>query len=128
MTTRTPLVLGLVLFGIMAAHALLETARDALFLAHVGPGHLASAYLAIALTALVAVGAVRRWGGKRSPRRVLIGFLALAAGGTGGLAATITQAPAVVFVLYVWTGLVATLAVPALWTLVDRVLRIGDAK
>jgi len=122
------LALGLLLFGIMAAHALLETARDALFLARVGPGHLASAYLTIAVTAFAAVWAVRRWGGKRSPRRTLIGFLAIAAGGTAGLALTISDTPAVVFVLYVWTGLVATLAVPALWMLVDRVLRIGDAK
>ena len=130
MARRSPhaFALGLLLFGIMAAHAMLETARDALFLAHVGPGHLASAYLTIAVTAIFAVSAVRRWGGKRSPRRTLIGFLAIASGGTAGLALTVTQAPGVVFVLYVWTGLVATLAVPALWTLVDRVLKIGDAK
>jgi ATP/ADP translocase len=124
----TAWMLGLLLFGIMAAHALLETARDALFLAKLGPAHLASAYFAIAVIALVAVCAVRRWGGRRSPRRALIGFLAAAAGGTAGIAVTITTAPAVVFVLYVWTGLVATLTVPALWMLVDRVLRIGDAK
>lgn len=40
------------LFGIMAAHALLETARDSLFLARIPPSHLAWAYLAIALLSL----------------------------------------------------------------------------
>ena len=30
-----------VLFAIMAAHAILETARDALFLSRLGPEHLA---------------------------------------------------------------------------------------
>jgi ATP/ADP translocase len=117
-----------VLFAIMVAHALLETARDALFLARLGPDHLASAYLVMAGAALLAVGAVRRWGGVRDPRRVLIAFLVIAVAGTGVLAATIMMAPSVSFALYVWTGLVATLVVPSFWTMLDRSLRIAEAK
>lgn len=117
-----------VLFAIMLAHALLETARDALFLARIGPDRLAWAYLAIAGAALLAVTAVRRWAGVIDPRRILIGFLIVAALGTAVLAAAISSAPWVVFVLYVWTGLVATLVVPAFWTLIDRSLRVSEAK
>ncbi len=117
-----------VLFAVMVAHALLETARDALFLARLGPDRLAWAYLAIAGAALIAVTAVRRWAGVVDPRRILIAFLGAAGGGTGVLAAAIPAARWVVFVLYVWTGLVATLVVPAFWTLLDRSLRVAEAK
>jgi ATP/ADP translocase len=119
---------ALLLLGVMVAHALLETARDALFLARLGPQHLASAYLAIAVVAMTAVGAVRRWGGVRDPRRMLLVFLVVAVAGTSALALTIPHAKSLVFVLYVWTGLVATLVVPAFWTVLDRTLLVSEAK
>jgi len=118
----------IVLFSILVAHALLETARDALFLAKLSPNDLALAYLAIAATALVAVTATRRWLGVLDPRRMLIGFLVLAVIGTSVLAITITWASWLVFVLYVWTGFVATLVVPCFWTVVDRSVLVSEAK
>jgi ATP/ADP translocase len=117
-----------VLFAIMVAHALLETARDALFLARLGPDRLAWAYLAIAAAALLAITAVRRWAGLVDPRHTLIAFLIVAVAGTAVLAAAISIAPWVVFALYVWTGLIASLVVPAFWTLLDRSLRVSEAK
>jgi AAA family ATP:ADP antiporter len=127
--TKTRVVApALVLFGIMAAHALLETARDALLLTRLGADHLAWAYLGIAGAAVLAVAGLRRWVGVRDPRRVLVGLLAVAAAGTTALAFTIALAPSVVFLLYVWTGVVAALVVPAFWTVVDRSLHVGDAK
>ena len=117
-----------VLFGIMTAHTVLETARDALLLAKLGPQVLAWAYLAIAAAALVAVTAFRRWGKLRDPRRMLIGFLVVAACGTATISALIASTRSIVFVLYVWTGLVATLVVPSFWTMIDRSLRIAEAK
>jgi hypothetical protein len=117
-----------VLFGIMTAHTILETARDALFLAKLGPDRLAWAYLAIAGTALLAITAFRRWGKLRDPRRMLIGFLTVGVVGTSAIATTITLAPSISFVLYVWTGLIATLVVPSFWTMIDRSLRIAEAK
>jgi hypothetical protein len=131
MTARFPrsvLAPTAVLFGIMTAHAVLETARDALFIAKLGPDRLAWAYLAIAGGVLLAVTASRRWGKLRDPRRMTIGFLIAASAGTWVLAATITQTSSLVFVLYVWTGLVATLVVPSFWTTIDRSLRITEAK
>jgi len=74
-----------VLFAILVAHALLETARDALFLARLGPHLLAAAYIAMASAALLAIAAVRRWSRLRDPRRVLIAFLAVAVAGTTAL-------------------------------------------
>lgn len=118
----------LVLFAIMLAHALLETARDALFIAKLGADRLALAYIAIAVVALAAMTIVRRCSGTRDPRRLLVGFLTFAAVGTSILAATLAFEPSLAFVLYVWAGLVATLVVPTFWLVVERSLRIGEAK
>ncbi len=126
--TRRVLAPTAILFGVMVAHAILETARDALFLAKLGPARLAWAYLAIAGTALIAVSAVRRLANVREPRSMTIGFLMASVIGTSVLAVTITMAHWVVFVLYVWTGVVATLVVPSFWTMVDRAWRINEAK
>ncbi len=125
---RQALAPAAVLFAILIAHSVLETARDALFLAELGPQRLASAYIAMAGCALLAVGAVRHWGRLRDARRVLIAFLVLATAGTAALAALITRSTSAVFVLYMWTGFVATLVVPSFWTVIDRALRIGEAK
>jgi ATP/ADP translocase len=125
---RSALAPAAVLFAILVAHALLETARDALFLARLGPDRLAWAYLAMACAALLAVAGVRRWGGGRDPRRMLLAFLGFAIAGTSLLAVVIATARPAVFVLYVWTGLVATLVVPAFWTVIDRSLRVAEAK
>ncbi|KAB2894594.1 MAG: hypothetical protein F9K40_16500, partial [Kofleriaceae bacterium] len=124
----TVLAATAVLFGVMTSHALLETARDALFLARLGPDRLAWAYLAIAGASLVAFVVMRRLLGLRDARRLLLVLVAIAAVGTSVLAATIALSHSLVFGLYVWTGLVATLAVPCFWTVVDRSLSVDQAK
>ena len=124
---RLGLAPALVLFAILVAHTILETARDALFLARLGPQHLASAYLAMAGCAVVAVVTMRGLG-VRDPRAVLIRFLVCATAGTAVLAATIAKSSSVVFVFYVWTGFIITLVVPSFWTAIDRISRIAEAK
>ena len=118
---------ALVLFAIMFAHALLETARDALFLTRLGPKHLASAYIAIAITALATVGIIRKRMGSSDPRRTLTILLLASSIGTALLGVTL-RLPTIVFALYVWTGLVATLVVPSFWVMIDRGIFVGDAK
>lgn len=124
---RVGLAPAFVLFSILVAHAVLETARDALFLARLGPHHLASAYLAMAGCAVVAVLAVRGLG-VRDPRGVLIRFLVCATAGTAVLAAAVTTSTSAVFVFYVWTGFIITLVVPSFWTAIDRISKIAEAK
>ena len=125
---RDVLAPAVVLFAIMVAHTILETARDALFLARLGPDELAWVYLAMACVALAAFSVLRRWMGVRDARRVLVVFLVAAALGTTGFAIAVANSSRAVFAFYVWTGLVATLVVPSFWTLLDRSLRIGQAK
>jgi len=116
-----------VLFSILVAHSVLETARDALFLSRLGPHHLASAYLAMAGCAVGAVMLVRALG-VRNARGMLIRFLLCAAGGTAVLAAVITRSSSAVFVFYVWTGFIITLVVPSFWAAIDRLSQITEAK
>jgi len=116
-----------VLFTILVAHAVLETARDALFLSRLGAHHLASAYLAMAACAVGAVLLVRALG-VRNARGMLIRFLLCATGGTAVLAAVITRSSSAVFAFHVWTGFIITLVVPSFWTAIDRISQITDAK
>jgi AAA family ATP:ADP antiporter len=119
---------AIVLFLVMVAHSILETARDALFLTRLGPDRLGWAYVGIAAISLVAVMLVRRFRGVREARAMLLVFLVLATAGTTILAFALTQSPWAAFVLYVWTGTIATLVVPAFWLVIERDVRIGDAK
>ncbi|MFN0245850.1 MAG: hypothetical protein ACKV2T_03010 [Kofleriaceae bacterium] len=119
---------AIVLFIVMVAHAILETARDALFLTRLGPDRLGWAYVAIAAIALGAVMIVRRFRGVREARSMLLVFLMIATVGTTVLAFALTRSAWAAFVLYVWTGTIATLVVPAFWLVIERDVRIGDAK
>jgi MFS family permease len=124
---RPVLAPAAVLCAFLTGHALLETGRDALFLVELGADRLASAYLVMAAIAVLAVAALRRGRRLASARARLVLFLGAAALGTAAVATRIA-APWVTFVLYVWTGLVATLVVPTFWTVVDRQLALTQAK
>lgn len=117
-----------VLFAILVAHSILETARDALFLSRLAPRDLAFAYIVMAGCALVAIWLARRSLRLRDPRRALIAFLGAATAGTLVLAPAVAKSDTLVFVLYVWTGFVATLVVPSFWVAIDRAFAISEAK
>ncbi|HEY4181671.1 MAG TPA: MFS transporter [Kofleriaceae bacterium] len=122
------LVPATVLFLMMTAHAILETARDALFLTRLGPYKLGYAYIAIAGVALLAVWVVRKLAPERGARAMLATFLVAATIGTAILSVLLTTSPWAAFVLYVWTGAVASLMVPTFWLIIERDVRIGEAK
>ncbi|HEY4239894.1 MAG TPA: hypothetical protein VGM88_08765 [Kofleriaceae bacterium] len=119
---------ALVLFAIMVAHSMLETARDALLLAKMGPGTLAWVYLGMAALAMGVFMALGRVARTFDPRRMLLGFLGSATLGTAALAIVLPRAPWLSVVLYMWAGLVATIVVPTFWTLLDRSPHAKDAK
>lgn len=119
----------LTLFGILAAHTVLETARDALFLARLPPSQLPWVYLAMAG---LAVGlSLARWPAAlpmiRSAR--LSAVLAGCAAVTFGLwAAGGWNDPWMLRVLYVWTGVVGTLAGLQFWLVLGELYTISQAK
>lgn len=116
------------LFGIMTAHGLLETARDALFLTSISPAKLPWAYLAIAALAMV-VSALQTRDTLAGSGRQLAVFL-------GGSAVVVWVFWLVVeadrtwtlYAIYVWTGIFATLAVVQFWSIVNDLFTITQAK
>jgi AAA family ATP:ADP antiporter len=119
----------LVLFGIMAGHALLETARDALFLASLPPARLAWVYLSIALVSLL-VFALQGSDGRRQNPLSLCTWL-LAAAGINVLFWILLQRPQAwaLYALYTWSGVLATLLVVRFWNTVgDLFGTVGEAK
>lgn len=119
---------ALVLFAFLTGHAILETARDALFLARLGAHRLAFAYLAMAGLAVLTVAIARGRRARPAPHLHLARVLAVGSIGTAAIAALLPVATAATFALYVWTGLVATAVLPAFWAVVDRSLAFSDAK
>jgi ATP/ADP translocase/HEAT repeat protein len=115
-----------VLFGIMAAHVLQETARDALFLARLPPARLAWVYLSVAVLSLTIWALQQR---KRQDGSLLAGWMILSAvvtlafwwllerGGHWSL-----------YALYTWSGVFATLVVVRFWTLLGDLFTVSQAK
>src|SRR5512140_1225405 len=104
------------LFGVIASHTVLETARDALFLARLPAAELPWVYLAMAASAVaMAQVPTRRWRGLlgQSGLSVSLGVMALVTAVFWVLPGL--QSAWGVRALYVWSGLVATLSALQFW-------------
>lgn len=115
------------LLFLIAGHTLLETARDALFLIELAPSRLAFAYAAIGALALIATrigSAIVARFGRRSG---LVFTLLWAAYGTA-LFYLAPVNPISVFGLYLWSGLVGSVAVVQFWMLSGQVFTVGQGK
>lgn len=119
----------LLLFGFTTGHLLLETSRDALFLARLPASRLPWVYLAIAVVALFLVRRSRTPRDRQEAHRGLTRTLRLAAAVTLLLWASLPFAGvAAYYVLYVWTGVIATLFVVRFWTTAATTFTVGQAK
>jgi hypothetical protein len=118
----------LTIFGTLAAHTLLETARDALFLARLPASRLAIVYL---LIAVVAVGLAQApWGRRRATGAFALTRL-LGAGSVVTFAFWALgrwQSPLELYALYVWTGLLGSLAVLQFWMVLGDLYTLTQAK
>jgi hypothetical protein len=119
----------LTLLGILTAHTLLETARDALFLAELPASQLPWVYLAIA--AIAAALSQAPW----SPRRLLGGryrlslvFLLVAAVSLAFWALKGWGSHWMLRALFVWTGLAGTATVMELWLALGERYTVTQAK
>lgn len=125
---RGPLLSALLtLFGLVAAHALLETARDALFLEQLAPSRLPLVYLVVALLGfgLTDLNArfIRRFGRKNA---LVVTTTVLAVGTIWFHFRPIT--PAVAFGLYVWSALVGSISVVQFWLFAGDVFTTAQSK
>lgn len=115
------------LFATIAGHTLLETARDALFLKELKPSSLALVYAALALFAVLAARGSTALCKLQGERRAL--GLSLVAGVLGAIGFFLApKTHAVVFALYLWTGVLTSVAVAQFWMLAARVFTIAQAK
>ncbi len=116
------------LFGVLAGHAMLETARDTLFLTELPAGQLPWMYLAIAGLAVLSARVNRRAMERFSKRSAL--SLTLSASGvlTAGFWLWTDGGALSIYAFYIWTGLIATVAVVQIWVLVAEDLDPSLAK
>jgi AAA family ATP:ADP antiporter len=124
---RSVVVAFLVLFGVLASHTVLETARDALFLSRLPPSQLPWVYLAMAgIAVLLSQGwATRLLSGSRG----LPVLLVLCSFGTSAFwFLGVWENPWALKALYVWTGLVSTLAAVKFWLVIGDIYTITQAK
>jgi ATP:ADP antiporter, AAA family len=118
-----------VLFAFIGSFAVLETARDALFLAKIEATRLPLVYLGIAGVSLIVAEAQARMSSSHTGRRALAAWL--------GVAAAITAAfwfglgrfgQEFLYVLYVWSGVLSTVVLVHFWTLLGDLFSVTQAK
>lgn len=117
------------LFGLIGSHAILEAARDALFLSSIPATRLPWVYLAIAAVSLL----VTEFQGVVAKR--LQGRAALSASTFGAALITFafwlwlpTFGRAGLYALYIWSGVLAALVVVRFWSLVAGIFTVTQAK
>jgi ATP:ADP antiporter, AAA family len=119
----------LTLFGILAGHTLLETARDALFLARLPASQLPWVYLAMAGAAVLLSPGPRSGARLFAGPRGLSALLMICAILTAGFWAVGTWShPWALRGLYVFTGLVGTLTALQFWLVIGETYTITQAK
>lgn len=118
----------LTLFGILAGYTLLETGRDALFLARLPPSQLPWVYLAMAVVAVgLSLGPGRGARGLTRTRR-LSDLLLFCAAVTFVFWLFGAWGPWKLRALYIWTGLVGTLTGLQFWLVLGELYTITQAK
>lgn len=119
----------LTLFAFMVGHALLETARDALFLAGLSARRLPWVYLAIAVVALGVGHREPRVVRRLSARNELSRWLVAASLVTGGFWLVVGNADTwALYSLYIWSGVIASLVVVRFWTVLATRFTVTQAK
>ncbi|HWL84604.1 MAG TPA: MFS transporter, partial [Polyangiaceae bacterium] len=116
-----------VLLVLIAAHTVLETARDALLLTRLPPRELGIVYIAVAVCALPAAAIGARAGERFGARRTLMGMLIVAAATVIALFILRTSRVSVV-VVYVASGLIGSVLVPQFWMLIGSLFTVAQAR
>jgi ATP:ADP antiporter, AAA family len=127
---RGALAAFLTIFGILCAHTLLETSRDALFLARLPPTRLPWVYLGIAaLAVLISLGP---WRGKlRMAGSYSLSLLLVACAVVTFLFWTLlgsSRHPAALYAFYIWTGIEGSLAPLEFWLVLGEKYTLTQAK
>jgi len=122
---RDTFVAAASLFTLLAGHAVLETARDALFLAHIDAAQLPFVYIGVAIAAM-GVATLQDRG--PSGRSALASWLVLSGGVTAGFYPLIGTGEWVLYALYIWSAVVVTVALTRLFLLLGERFTVSQAK
>ncbi len=124
---RIAIVAFWALFFVIGSHALLETARDALFLAKVSASKLPWLYILIAIASVIVtqVGGRLRVSSARS-LTFTIGATSLITLALGWLLPQFPVAGS--YVLYVWTGVLIAVVLMRFWILLGGLFTVTQAK
>ncbi len=116
-------------FLVMLAHALLETARDTVFLSRVPAAHLPWLYLVIAALAVAGGPVLGRPGRPATNRRTLVVMQLAAALGTALFLPWVAISSRVVpYGLYVWGGVATAVVLTRFWLILGERLTAPQAK
>ena len=119
----------LTLLGFMTGHAILETARDALFLAELSARLLPWVYITLAAITLLLTRYHPNLASRLPRGQELTGWLLFAASTTAVLwIATFWVGDWIYYILYAWTGVIATLVVIQFWTMLGSLFTVTQAK
>ncbi len=118
---------AMVLFGLIAAHTLLETARDALFLGKLSPSKLPLVYVLLAGLSLFVAKGNSRFIQAFGRRNSLILTLQASAFGTV-LIYLLPRNATTIFGLYLWSGLLGTVLVVQFWMFAGQLFTVAQSK
>ncbi len=114
---------------LLAAHTLMETGRDALFLANIPVERLPWVYITVALLALLVVRLAARGKAGKSLRMRLIVLQLLAAVSVFGFWHMMgTPGPWLYYALYVWSAVISSVVVVSFWMLLGDLFTITQGK
>ena len=116
-----------VLFGLIAGHTILETARDALFLSTLPASRLTWVYIALAAFGLVVPAYNSRFVRSLGRRNALVFTLMIAASGTV-LWHFQASGAVLAYGLYVWSGLLGTVLIVQFWMFSGRLFTVAQGK
>lgn len=126
---RTVFGAFLTLFAIMVSHALLETARDALFLAKVSSTQLPWVYMGIAVLAFLLLQIENRFLKKFESRIALTVLLIVSALITVAVWLLLYNSGTwIYYIIYLWSGVMSTMVVVRFWALVSDLFTVTQAK
>jgi AAA family ATP:ADP antiporter len=117
------------LFALIASHSILETARDALFLAKVPVTRLPWVFLAIAAASFTLMNAQEHaTKGLRPERALTVSALGASAVTLAFFFCLHTLGAFGLYALYVWSGVLVTLVLAHFWALISDLFTITQAK
>lgn len=127
--TRVRWLATLTLALLMAAHALMETGRDALFLSNIPVEHLPFVYIIVAFAAVGLSRLVAHSTNGSSLRVRLVLLQCLAATSVIGFWSAIgSTGPWLYYALYVWSGVISGIVVVTFWMLLGDLFTITQGK